>query len=456
MLSKTSDTLLFLAFFMLLLQLGCYGQYVGISQGKVYRMNCPSKISFSLDESTDKVKSPLPSPLNQNFIFETNGGQVNDRDQLMGKKETNQVFLEPTEFLEEMKQFSTLYLSSAIKDIFTATSPLGLYLLLGRFVHIPKMGSSSYKELTERWKFNPEKVLPKTLAAFDKYLETNQIQSVNLLYHPKRFCHPSPKLQKLLDDSNMNLFHHKIEVADKIREVTQGNIKEYDFNSNIELLLNVLYLNLGWYIGFYRNWELSKFHINDNEYLDVSYMEVTEKFSFIDNPEYKAVKLDFVKDPKAETKERLEDFSAYLVTSKNGKQINEIWEEAHELLSRKKREEAHVKLPAFRTEQEIKFGVDMFPALLKPRNKDFPDLCGGAKGIDLTVKQKVFICADEKGSIAGAVTGIHSVRWSMRIDPPSFVFDKPFYYLIAGTKVSTPLFVSYVKHGMTEINEGCS
>ncbi|KAJ1499833.1 hypothetical protein HMI54_011364, partial [Coelomomyces lativittatus] len=142
-----------------------------------------------------------------------------------------------------------------------------------------------YKELTEKWKFNPENVQPKTLAVFEKYLETNQIKSVNVLHQPRISCHPSPKLQKIVDDSNAKLFYRKNEVIDKIKEVTQGNINELKLGADQELFLNILYLNLGWYTGFDLEWRLSKFHINDHDYQYVSYMKVTENFSFIDDPE---------------------------------------------------------------------------------------------------------------------------------------------------------------------------
>ncbi|KAJ1505401.1 hypothetical protein HMI54_015844 [Coelomomyces lativittatus] len=98
--------------------------------------------------------------------------------------------------------------------------------------------------------------------------------------------------------------------------------------------------------------------------------------------------LDFVKDPKAENKERLEDFSEYLVLSKDEKTLDEIWDEVHQKLSQTQPNRISLKFPAFRTRQETVVSYLQFPNLLRTQNTDSPILLQPASSASQEIKLK--------------------------------------------------------------------
>ncbi|KAJ1503018.1 hypothetical protein HMI55_002646, partial [Coelomomyces lativittatus] len=367
--------------------------------------------------------------------------------------------LEATQLLQEMATFSKVFLASNIKDNLEASSPAGLYLALGRFIHLAQIGSPSYQELKEDWKINPDKTSPQRLAAFDTYLGNNQINSVNLFYQPLSYKDKSPELTKALSASNTIFVHNQGDLNMIVNEKTKGGIKEVKLPTDIEntqVLYNILSFKFIWYINFVREEELSDFVVNRGERLKVSYMSTLENFVTTATNDYKAAKLDFIKDPNAINKEPLEDFSAYLVRLKSGKPLHEIWEEVHQKLSQEEKIKIRIKLPAFRTEQETEFESTMFPKLLQERNNDFPIIAKAAStdSLKIKMKQKTFVCVDEKGSVGGGVTSVHGGNFAA--GPRTLEFNEAFYYIIAGNKVATPLFVSYVTKGMTDLKESCT
>ncbi|KAJ1506821.1 hypothetical protein HMI54_011952 [Coelomomyces lativittatus] len=371
----------------------------------------------------------------------------------------DQMTLEATQLLQEMATFSKVFLASNIKDNLEASSPAGLYLALGRFIHLAQIGSPSYQELKEDWKINPDKTSPQRLAAFDTYLGNNQINSVNLFYQPLSYKDKSPELTKALSASNTIFVHNQGDLNMIVNEKTKGGIKEVKLPTDIEntqVLYNILSFKFIWYINFVREEELSDFVVNRGERLKVSYMSTLENFVTTATNDYKAAKLDFIKDPNAINKEPLEDFSAYLVRLKSGKPLHEIWEEVHQKLSQEEKIKIRIKLPAFRTEQETEFESTMFPKLLQERNNDFPIIAKAAStdSLKIKMKQKTFVCVDEKGSVGGGVTSVHGGNFAA--GPRTLEFNEAFYYIIAGNKVATPLFVSYVTKGMTDLKESCT
>jgi serine protease inhibitor len=70
-----------------------------------------------------------------------------------------------------------------------------------------------------------------------------------------------------------------------------------------------------------------------------------------------------------------------------------------------------------------------------------PELRLGA--IDQVI-HKTFIEVDEKGTKAAAVTGVMVRSLAMRVNPPDFVADRPFAFLIIHNPTKTILFEGVV------------
>ncbi|KAJ1500968.1 hypothetical protein HMI54_012086 [Coelomomyces lativittatus] len=370
------------------------------------------------------------------------------------------VTVTPETFLEEMASFSKVLLSSELKEHLIALSPAGLFLALGRFIDLTHAGTPSYTELTQKWKLNPEKTTPQNLAFFDTYLGQNHINSVSLFYQPPKYKQNSDQLVEKLRASGTHMVYSQEELNAQVNQKTQGGIKEVKLPSdseNIQVLYNILNFKFGWYETFNRDYKLDDFFVENNKKIRVSYMFREGEYVFIDRDEYKAVKLDFLNDATpGGKKERLKDFSAYVVRSKNGKGLDEIWEEVHQTLSHTGRQEARVQLPTFRTEQDVEISSTLFPQLLRTPNTDFPLIAkaANAASLEIKIKQKTFVCADEKGSLGGGVTAIINANFGS--GPANLNFKRPFFYIIAGNKVATPLFVSYVTDGMRSVDDKCS
>ncbi|KAJ1504149.1 hypothetical protein HMI54_007372 [Coelomomyces lativittatus] len=212
-----------------------------------------------------------------------------------------------------------------------------------------------------------------------------------------------------------------------------------------------------------REKDVSNFFFSKREKKLLSYLSVVGKFVTTnpeDDEEYMAAKLDFVKEPrsgkeKVSESDRLEDFSAYLVRSNKRKPLNEIWEHVHQTLSKAPAVERTISFPPFRAGKHTEFPSTMFPSLLRPQNTDFPVFAqgGGKDSLDIKLFQHTLICVDENGSLGGGMTPVDDGgdRFISYLN-----FNSPFYFIIAGNKVSTPLFISYVEDGMTDVNDKCS
>ncbi|KAJ1505400.1 hypothetical protein HMI54_015843 [Coelomomyces lativittatus] len=462
--SKISTSILFLTFLVLFLRQAANGE--GLDFLKKLQSH-PQGIWISaylqdLKGLRNDVQAPGDST-SSSTLASKNNDETQEKGKFLRRRREDGVTVTPELLLEEMASLSKVLLSSEIKDNLVATSPAGLYLALGRFIDLAYEDSDSYKELTEKWKINPEKSSPRNLAAFDTYLKNNHINSVSVFYQPLRFKRNSRLLQTTLSTSGTSIVYSQKDLNAIVKFKTQGGITEVTLPEDIDntqVLYNILNFKFGWYVKFIREEELSDFYVRDGEKQRVSYMSEVGNFASASTNDYMAVKLDFIKDPKAvrqggKKSERLEDFSGYLVYSKQGKPLDEIWEEVHQSLSQNPALKTEVRLPAFRTRKETEFGSNLFPSLLRSKNPDFPFLSQAANApfLKIRIKQDIFICVDENGSLGGGVTSTAGIETSL---PSKLEFNKPFYYLIAGNKVATPLFVSYVTEGMTNVNDKCS
>ncbi|KAJ1500127.1 hypothetical protein HMI54_015842 [Coelomomyces lativittatus] len=463
--SKISTNILFLTFLVLILRHAANGETFDLL--KKLESNPQGFWIRAYLQDLKGLKNEIQPPrdsTSSSTLASKNNDETQEKGKFVPRRREDGVTVTPELLLEEMASLSKVFLSSEIKNNLVATSPAGLYLALGRFIDLTNEDTDSYIELTGKWKLNPEKSSPRNLAAFDMYLEKNHIHSVSLLYQSPALKGESLELRNVLSESNTIFVSSQNELNAKVNEKTQGGIKEVALPAlTNQVLFNILHFKFGWYIKFNREEELSDFYVAGGGKKQLSYASVNGIFVTAgrdSNDDYIAVKLDFVKESatgrqEVSESERLEDFSAYLVLSKRGKPLDEIWEHAHRTLSRTKAGESVVRFPAFRTGQHMEFSSSMFPSLLRPQNTDFPIFAQaeGKDSLDLKIYQQTLICVDENGSLGGGVTAISSPNQSF---PPHLEFNQPFYYIIAANKVATPLFVSYVTDGMTNVNDKCS
>ncbi|KAJ1498977.1 hypothetical protein HMI54_003809, partial [Coelomomyces lativittatus] len=322
--SKIFESLLLLTLLFFSLHYESSGEPAEILQGPNLESNGMwVDIFFSeFDEPSVKeaVLSKPPDSVSESHRLNKNRPQTTKPSRVPAANVPNQarvqMNLEPYQVFEEMKSFSTVFFSSEFKNNLEGLSPAGVYLTLNRFINFPQKNLPSHNQVIETWKLNPFTVSPKSLVTFDKYLATNHIDSVNLFYQPPGSENLSREFLNALSSSETEVVYSEDELSNRVSEKTQGQVKKVQLphgSTQPQVLFNIIVLKFNWFHSFYRTIYREEFFTDEGGILGLSFAAKRGDFAFTINPDYTAFKLDFTKDPNANVKERLEDFSAYFV-----------------------------------------------------------------------------------------------------------------------------------------------
>lgn len=127
-----------------------------------------------------------------------------------------------------------------------------------------------------------------------------------------------------------------------------------------------------------------------------------------------------------------------------------------ELIKNKKTTNINLALPKFESSYEDSFKDELsklgMGIAFDPNNADFSLMKkDGNRDLFISeVKHKTFICVDEKGTEASAVTSIEVTTTSMQIEVEKLVFDRPFIYSIVDLNTGLPLFMGIMENPSLE------
>ena len=236
-------------------------------------------------------------------------------------------------------------------------------------------------------------------------------------------------------------------------ETTQGLIPSLDPNISPDVafyLLNTLYFKAHWDYKFQTiNTKDTVFTLADGKTVKVATMCDEYTFPYYEDEELRALEVpyfSFLKD--GDTKEEFGgDFSMVFILPKA---IDGIYaleetltaEKINSLIKEMNSVSLEVAIPKFRLEQENDLLAILAAEGQSPGN-DFARMFPGADiPATISARQKITLGIDEHGTEAAVATEIGYL--SLGSEPPKFIVDHPFLFLIQEQKTGTILFIGRV------------
>lgn len=232
-----------------------------------------------------------------------------------------------------------------------------------------------------------------------------------------------------------------------VKDSTKGLIKKI-INTPIDedvmmYLINTIYFKGEWTKGFNKK-RTSKltFNSNDKNQMKIDMMYMKEDIEFINNDDYKAIKL-YYGDEKV---------AMYCILPEENKNINEFIDEMtnekwnHLRKQIKKQSDLLVRLPKFK----IEYGVRNINEELKAMGMEIAfgseaDFSGINEYLYISnVLHKAVIEVNEKGTEAAAVTSVEMTKECSRENAPEFIANRPFIFIIADEEDGAILFMGKV------------
>ncbi|KAJ1501606.1 hypothetical protein HMI55_003308 [Coelomomyces lativittatus] len=319
---------------------------------------------------------------------------------------------------------------------FKAITPFGLYAALGVFKQIATENSASARELGSL-----VNVKPNIFQGINKYLETLNVNSVNIVYDPPQRTLPlESKASDVFHLAGTSVFHSSEQINAFVDKSTKGLVKKLEVEDPRNLyFFNVLTLKFNWERPFQREQSPKRF-MNQN---GIRFITVDDlKTKYLQQNEYTAVQLYFGKESinKGEA-DRVPGVHSYMIQVKNGARLtSDILSRVHTQLLNAEEGSVTFTMPSYKLDEEIKFDKTQFPALLADENKDFSSL-GDVKKIKM--KQKTTICVDENGASATGITTVETILRSFGLSE-EIVFNTAFYHVIVEAESGAPLFIGHV------------
>ena len=257
-----------------------------------------------------------------------------------------------------------------------------------------------------------------------------------------------------LDTFPVNATANRTQVASDMEQwvnrVTQGLIPSVSPEPPAELsftLLSTLYFKAFWHRPFEtRNTFDSPFTLITGEEIMAPRMSDEAWFPFMQNDELRALEMPFLQDGDL-TGGEMSNLSMLFILPKTTGAIHALEEKLSEqMLGEIVRSLADtlllVSIPKFRLEQENNLR-DIFEDDSLVFDADFSGMFTPAPLTDaVSAKQKIVLGIDEHGTEAAVATEIAYL--SLGSDPPIFIADHPFLFLIRERNTSTILFLGRV------------
>jgi len=231
--------------------------------------------------------------------------------------------------------------------------------------------------------------------------------------------------------------------------VTQGLIPSINPTPPMEAsftLLNTLYFKAFWYHQFEHHGEFTgEFTLVTGEKITTPRMGDEASFPFMENEELKALEMPYIFEWKDQGVQS--NFSMLFILPKTADGIHALEEKLtgemlDEIVHSLSETRLFVSLPKFRLEQENNLRM-FFDNDSLVWNADYSGMfTPNPVTDDISAKQKVVLGIDEHGTEAAVATVIAYL--SLGSDPPTFIIDHPFLFLIRERKSSTILFLGRV------------
>ncbi|MEM8510512.1 MAG: serpin family protein [Bacteroidota bacterium] len=224
---------------------------------------------------------------------------------------------------------------------------------------------------------------------------------------------------------------------------TNGAIEELakEFTPGTRLFLaNALYFKSQWKYRFTtENTRNALFYSTPENATEVPMMNRSAEVSFFANETFGSIILPY----------KQERFEMVLLLPHYGQTTDDILDSitAEDLkmwLEEYKVSELHIEVPKFEMEYENLLNdtlKDMGLEIAFTANADLGRISPGASLQISRVLQKTYIKVDEEGTEAAAATGVEIVETSA---PPSFIANRPFFYLIRDSYTGSILFMGRV------------
>lgn len=242
------------------------------------------------------------------------------------------------------------------------------------------------------------------------------------------------------------------QVNDWCSNITHGQLGDLVTQDQIQdaamIIANVLFLKASWRISFDEDKTRKRsFHISQNQNVEVDFMEQTDIYSCLDDPE---LQLQMVRLPY---KGRL--FSMVIVLPYPNRSLDETVDlltnaKLLKLESNLKREEYVIVMPKFKFDHSLTLN-EILPDLgiseIFTRKASLPQLSGGKESTLAVSKilQKAGIEVNEKGTLAVAATEIQLVnKFGIDDSPTEFIIDRPFLFYIKDVESDAMLFMGKV------------
>lgn len=306
-------------------------------------------------------------------------------------------------------------------------------------------------------------------AEFQKQLNTNrtvELKTANALWPQENYPFYEEYLETvkkyyLARIEALDYVHNASGAVERINawaaEHTENKIKEVlkSLNPLTRLVLtNAIYFKGNWLILFDKSrTENETFHLPDGSSVETPMMQFHEnrilenKFYYAETDNIKALKLLYSG----------ENMSMIFLLPKEGSGgiswlQNNITNSKFENIQEKfeKRKMSKIKIPKFEFETEYKnefmsalqdLGIN---AAFIPREANFSGM-DGTRGLFISkTVHKAYVKVDEEGTEAAAVTAIVMELTSVQPQPPTFIADHPFMFIIKDEKTGAVLFIGSV------------
>jgi len=355
---------------------------------------------------------------------------------------------------DENAVFSPFSLSMALEILYAGshgTTPQALETLL----HLPP-GQTPSPQNPALFEYNPPKRVKVDLMSYyvhpPIFLVGNSIWYSNKLTLNPTF-EKNMKAAFFLDTFPVDATTSRVQVARDMEQwanrITQGLIPSINPEPPVEssfMLLNTLYFKAFWHYRFQTfNTKDSPFTLANGEIITVSTMNDETGFTFMQNEELKALEMPY--EQGWQLFEEKSNFSMLFILPRavdgiyalEGKLSEEF---LHGIVHSLSGAGLEVSIPKFRLEQENNLRTIFEDAGLA-HDADYSGMFTPNPVTDeVSAKQKIVLGIDEHGTEAAVATEIGYL--SLGSEPPKFIADHPFLFLIRDRKTGTILFLGRV------------
>jgi len=365
------------------------------------------------------------------------------------------------EYIGAVSDFSIELFKKSIKDGKNSlVSPLSVYFALGMTANGADGETlAEFKRLLGKDRLSMEELNKNNYSLMKSLTDnkTNRLTIANSIWYrenqgltvSKEFLQTDGDYYKA--DAYMADFNDKRTVKDInnwVKKNTGGQIDSIvdGIDTNTMLyLFNTLYFEAEWETKYYKEAvRENKFHCSDGEDIETKFMYGSE-YSYLSSDNCQGFVKNYAGDKFG--------FAALLPNQNISMDdfIESLTGEAFQALFKNaSNETVQTAIPKFTTEYDCSLNNSLSSIGLTEAfdedNANFTSMSNKDLYI-ADVRHKTFICVNEKGTKAGAVTKMEMIAKSAMIKPPKeVILDRPFVYAIIDNQTSLPVFIGVMEN----------